>query len=501
VRVRLVQGIALALLLTPLGSAEARRHTTGLGGDRVARGVGALAPEAAVSAFRPRTFKTRPDLRPFKPSVLKLTRATAPGLLFLTARATDEGRQSGPMIIDDRGQLVWFHPVRNRFSSNLQVVRYRGRRALAWWEGKFVLGYGYGSFVVADETYRRVARIQARNGYRADFHDVEFTPRGTVVMLIYSAVNRDLTPYGGPANAQVLDNIVQEVDLGTGKVLLQWHSLAAAGPGESYRPAPTDNSQGYDYFHANSIDVDGDGNLLISSRNTHAVYKIDRRTGALIWQLGGKRSSFKMGQGARFAWQHDVRHLGNGRVSIFDNGAAPKVHDRSRGLILKLDTGKMEASVIREYPPPVDLLASSQGSFQPLSGDRFLLGWGSERYLSEYDRKGRVLLTMQFPKNVNSYRALRYGWRGRPAERPAIAARRRRGRVIVYASWNGATNVARWRVLAGRKPKRLHHVRSRRWKRFETAVRVLHARKLRYFAVQAIGRRGRILRTSRTTRP
>jgi hypothetical protein len=486
----------LGLLLVPVvGAGEG---SAGAASDR-ARSAAEKVRSAQLSAFKPRTFQSRRDLRPFKVAVTRHNRKTARGHLFLTARAQAKGRQSGPMILDNRGRLIWFHPVRKRFSSNLEVVRYKGRPALSWWEGRFVRGYGYGDFVVTDNRYRRVARIKARNGYRTDFHDIEFTPQGTVVLMIYSAVKRDLTPYGGPPNAEVLDNIVQEVDLETGKVLLEWHSLNAISLDQSYRPVPRDTRLGYDYFHINSTDIDRDGHIVISARNTHAVYKIHRKTGALIWQLGGKNSSFKMGPGTRFAWQHDARMQSDGSVSIFDNGAAPKVHERSRAIFLNLDRSRMEATLAREYFHPTNLLASSQGSFQPLTDGNLLVGWGSERYFSEYDKSGRLAMDVKFPKNVNSYRALRYSWTGRPAREPAVAIKRRRGGVIVYVSWNGATGVSRWRVLAGTRPDRMRPVRSLPRKRFETAIRV-RAKKRRYFAVEAKSHRGLTLGRSRTVR-
>jgi hypothetical protein len=496
VRVLRAQVIALGLLLVSVPGGHARELDSRSGTDRV-RSVAELASNASVSAFTPRTFHTRGDLRPFKARVTKRSRKTAPGYVFLTARSRDKGRQSGPMIVDGRGRLIWFHPVRKAFSSNLEVVHYKGRPALSWWEGRFVRGYGYGDFVVADNRYRKITRIKAQNGYQTDFHDVEFTPEGTVVLMIYSAVKRDLTPYGGPSNAEVLDNIVQEVDLETGRVLLEWHSLNAVGLDQSYRPVPRDNSEGYDYFHINSTDIDRDGHIVISARNTHAVYKLHRRTGALIWRLGGRDSSFKMGSGTRFAWQHDARMQSDGSITLFDNAAAPKVRERSRAIILKLDTQRMEAVLAREYVHPENLLASSQGSFQPLPGGNFLVGWGSEPYFSEYDQSGKLLLDLKLPKNVNSYRALRYPWRGRPAEKPAVAIKRRRGGATVYASWNGATGVARWQVLAGTRPNRLRPIRSRARKRFETAIRVRTKRR-RYFAVKAKSSGGRTLGTSRT---
>ena len=122
----------------------------------------------------------------------------------------------------------------------------------------------------------------------------------------------DLSSVGGPKEGTVLDGIVQEVDIETGEVLFEWHSLDHVGLDEYLEMTR------YDYFHINSIDVDHDSNLLISSRNTSTVYKVDRRTGKILWRLGGKSSDFEMGEGARFALpalrpplpgrhRHDVR--------------------------------------------------------------------------------------------------------------------------------------------------------------------------------------------------
>src|SRR5204863_9360513 len=119
------------------------------------------------------------------------------------------------------------------------------------------------------------------------------------------------------------------------------HSLGHVALDESSEPPPKKRSQPDDYFHVNSIDVDTDGNLLVSARNTHAVYKLKRRTGAILWRLGGKRSDFAMGPGTRFAWQHDARRRPDGTVSLFDNEAAPQVRAQSRGLVLRLNMPRM----------------------------------------------------------------------------------------------------------------------------------------------------------------
>src|SRR6266542_1348901 len=122
----------------------------------------------------------------------------------------------------------------------------------------------------------------------------------------YHAVPYDLSSVGGPVDGKVFDGIVQEIDVATGRVLFEWHSLDHVPLTDSYQPLPSSPGAPWDYFHINSINLDSDQNLLISARHTWAIYKIDRRTGDVIWRLGGKESDFALGPGAAFAWQHDV---------------------------------------------------------------------------------------------------------------------------------------------------------------------------------------------------
>ena len=120
----------------------------------------------------------------------------------------------------------------------------------------------------------------------------------------------------------------------------------------------------WDFFHINSVDLDGDGNLLISSRSMQTLYKLDR-TGRILWRLGGQRNDFEIGPGANFAWQHHARRQPDGTLTVFDNGATPAVEKRSRGLILDVDEQAMSATLLHQYTHP-KILAASQGSVHPL---------------------------------------------------------------------------------------------------------------------------------------
>jgi Arylsulfotransferase (ASST) len=230
------------------------------------------------------------------------TSGTAPSYVFL---ALKEGAgEHGPMILDDRGQLVWFEKYIT--ARDFKVQRYRGRPVLTWWEGSIVFGHGVGEYVIFDDSYREIARVRAGNGFRGDLHEFLITPEDTALLTAYAEVPADLSSAGGREYGAAWEGIFQEVDIETGEVLLEWHSLEHVGVDESYVLPSEDPAYVYDYFHINSIDVDHDGNLLASARNTWAVYKIDPESGEVLWRLGGKKSDFEMGDGTRTAFQHDA---------------------------------------------------------------------------------------------------------------------------------------------------------------------------------------------------
>jgi hypothetical protein len=254
----------------------------------------------------------------------------------------------------------------------------------------------------------------------------------------------------------VLDGIAQEVDIETGEVLFEWHSLDHVGVEESYYQPSPDLKRGFDYFHINSINLYPDGYLTISARRTSAVYKVDRATGEVVWRLGGKESDFEMGEGTRTAFQHDTRRQEDGNITIFDNGAHPQVHEQSRAILLRLDEEEMSATLLREYASPEKVLSTSQGNAQLLSNGNVMVGWGSAPCFSEFSRDGKMLLNAEFPPECESYRAFRFSWSGHPADTPALAVEQRsRNSVALHASWTGATEVATWEVISGPHPNRL----------------------------------------------
>jgi hypothetical protein len=209
----------------------------------------------------------------------------------------------------------------------------------------------------------------------------------------------------------------------------------------------------FDYFHINSIDVQPNGDLLISARNTWAAYDVDARSGKVRWRLEGKRSSFALGPGTRTAWQHDARRQPDGTITFFDNGASPSVHPQSRAIALRLDTARMTATLVRAEDHSTPLVAGSQGNVQALTGGDWMVGWGEVPYFTEFGAAGQLLFDAHFPSAYESYRAYRLPWTGHPGARPALAVGGS-GRTLC-ASWNGASELAAWRVIAGPTPAAL----------------------------------------------
>lgn len=446
------------------------------------------------------TFRSRPDLRPPAIDVAPRARDTAPGYIFVGPRRGGAG-QGGPLILDDRGQPVWFRPLRvaDLNAMDFKVQNYRGRPVLTWvtWEE--------GEYVIFDTSYREITRIRAGNGYQGDHHEFFITPQDTALITIYDPQRRDLSPFGGPKDGVVHQGIVQELDIETGEVLFEWHSLEHVGVDETYAKLDQIDGPGLDYFHLNSIDVDRDGHLLVSARTTFAVYKIDRETGEIIWRLGGKKSDFAMGPGTPFAYQHDARRQRDGTITILDNGTTvfedgdPKAVEESRGIQLELDEEAMTAVLVREYTHPDKQFAHAGGNMQVLPNGNVFIGWGRAQVFSEFSKDGELLFSASFPPDFSpkdvSYRAFRFPWSGHPTDQPAAATERAsEEEVRVYVSWNGATEVATWEVLAGPSPGQLEAVGSVPRDGFETVMLVRTAEP--YVAVRANTRLGQVLGTT-----
>lgn len=456
-------------------------------------------PRLTPTALNVLRFHSRPDLVPAAIQLIKAPSGTAPGDIFVAPQLGPVA--TGPMILSPTGRLIWFKPVAHPWVTDFRVQRLRGAPVLTWWQGSRVgAGNGVGVDVVYDTSYHQIAVVRAGNGLQADLHEFQLTREGEALITAYLPIVRDARSVHGSRHQLVLDSIVQEIDIKTGLVQFQWDSIDHVPLTDSYVKAPQNSRQPFDYFHVNSVDQDSDGNFVISARDTSAAYKVDRRTGRVIWTLGGKRSTFAMGPGAAFAFQHDVRvrSADDRRITVFDDGGGPPpARGISRGITLQLDLQHKTATLVRQLYHDPPLQAGHEGNMELLPNGDALLGWGEQPYFSEFNRHGQVVFDARFVGANSTYRAYRFPWAATPQARPAIVASVSGPDTSVYASWNGATDVTAWRILSGDTAAAIHPVSTSKATSFETSVTIASAP---YVAAQALNATGDVVGESATVR-
>jgi len=442
----------------------------------------APAPALAASGWT-KAVRSQPGFRIPRVIVTARDSQVAPGFIFVTPRTIYPGR-TGPTILDENGHVVWFHRQSSRVSAqDLRPQVYRGKPVLTWSLSPPLLREGevltrgttpqntYN--VIADTGYRIIKRVRAiGRGVITNGHDFVITSRNTALVLGSRTLPRRLTRYGGPESGRIVDDLVQEIDLRTNKLLFNWSSARHIPLSESIAPFPTNGY--WDPYHLNSVSVDSDGNLLVSARHTSTVYKIGRRSGRIIWKLGGRNSSFRMGRGAQFYYQHDATRQADGTITLFDNGTdgAHRREPESQAKRLRVETKARRVELVGSFRHPSGSgLATSQGNTGVLPNGNVFVGWGISPWFSEYAPDGRLLFGAHFTSVWHhSYRAFKAPWSGQPRTGPAIFARVTTSQVVAYVSWNGATDVAQWQLLGGNTEAALASLGTAPWADFETKL-------------------------------
>lgn len=473
--------------------------------------IGAYTTKGAWSFF------SAPKLHPPKLKALKTSKkGLAPGYFFVAtfknlSATTKMVGESGPLILDSHLNPVWVDPIGTAaLATDLHTQTYAGQPALSWWQGTLTnTGQTLtGEDVLVDQHYKEIGKpLKGQNGWVISEHELVVSGTDAWVTA-YKVVPANLSAYGGPSNGKLLDCAIQEYNLQTGQLISTWDAATHIRLKDSYQPVSTLPSVPWDAYHVNSLQLTGSGTFLVSMRNDWAAYMVNAPTGAIEWTLGGKASTFKFGKNASFAWQHDVELHSNGEVSVFDdaccslaNGKFGKPSGQTRGLVLKLDTTKHTASYVHQYT--LKALNGSNdtaflGNTDLLPDGNVAVGFGSQPYFAEYNSSGKLLEQVQWPAPDQSYRAyVVNGWVGTPYFPPAGAARTTSGKSTVYASWDGATLLASWRVLAGTSSKHLSTVAAKVKKSgFETTIPL--SKSYSDFEVQALDSHGKVLGSSKT---
>jgi hypothetical protein len=448
-------------------------------------------------------YLSAPELTPSTVTITTPAKAgAASGDLFL---APYQGVGSaGPMIAEQNGALVWFHPLPpGESATNFQVQSYEGQPALTWWQGRIIrVGFGEGEDVIYNNAYHQVATVRAGNGYHADLHEILLAPQGTAWIDAFDPIHMNLASVHGSPHGILLDSVIEEVDIKTGLVMWEWHALGHIPLSDSLNHVSS-GEYPWDYVHINSISPGTSGDVLLSSRNTWTLYDVDMHTGGYNWVLGdGGHSSFKLGPGVRFYWQHDAQFQPGGLISLFNNASDPPKERESSGLLLRPDFSNHTVTLVKRFVnPSKTLLASSQGDTLSLPSGDWLLGYGGLPNFTELDASGHVLLDGTLGKNVQDFRTYLSPWSATPTTAPAIAVQAgmgSAGTATVEASWNGATAVASWQVLAGASAETLVPLATTPRQGFETTIHV--STTAPDLAVRALSASGQTLGVS-TTQP
>ena len=403
---------------------------------------------------------------------------------------------NGVMILNPEGKLLFWHQFKEEVASIFEPVKYEGKTALAWWQGKVTEGaYGLGEGVIVNSAYEPVAHIKAANGLHADIHELYITPEGQAYVL---AVEPVCEPECNEEKIPVLDDEIQEIDIKTGLVMWSWHAMGHVPIG--YTEAIPSGGI-FDPYHLNSIQALPEHRVLISMRDTSGVYEIDQNTGNVVWEISPEHSTFKKRKGVGFHFQHNARLEGKHleTLTMFDDEAGPPLYGPSKGLVLKLS--KRTVKLVHAYENPQQTVALAEGGMQVLPHGEAIMSYGSAKYITEFSKRGgkkkngNVIFELELPQGDGSYRAERFPWSATPNTKPAVVAKRESPEeVAVYVSWNGATEVAKWEVLAGEEANALAPVQTADWSNFETRIPVSSTDKV--FEVKALDKEGKVLATS-----
>ncbi len=386
-----------------------------------AAGPALLAASPASGAAAATAAASAAPTAPPPVTVLAGSASRADGDIFISPFGDQATYANGPEILDHDGNVVWFHAVpAGQEAADFRTQTYDGHPVLTWWQGTGLGGLSSGTDYVYNDQYQQIAQVQAGNGYSADGHEFLITPWNTALILSYATATANLTSIGGPADQTVIDGIVQEIDIRTGKVLFQWNSADHVPYSQSEQPLPAAASTPWDWFHINAVHVARDGSLLIDGRDTWTTYDVSLRTGQIRWQLGGKDSSFTLaaapGQtldsaGEIFAWQHDPEQVGRHLFTFFDNDSSgTPLLAASRTVTVRLNFRTKVATLVASDSQPEALSAPSQGNAETTRDGDLFVGWGALPYFSEFSPSGQLEFNAEFPAGVNTYRAYQLPW-------------------------------------------------------------------------------------------
>lgn len=394
------------------------------------------------------------------------------------------------LILDSQGQIVYYQSLANILGGFDFKKLPNG--LLSYYDQKNSI------FRLMDSHYQVVDSYQTGNGYSSDLHDFILTPQGYAFMMIYDTETIDMNKVvqGGKQQASVTGLVLQELDPSK-NVIWQWRSWDHISFSDT-TVSLTDPK--IDLVHGNGIALTSDGNLLLSSRNLSEITKINLQTGDIIWRLGGKANMFKFINDQGFAYQHNVAQLPNGDITIFDNHGTDQNLATSRGVEYKIDENNKTATKVWEYIHTPPVFTDYMGDIQRLLDGNTFIGWGNAvtasgyvySSITEVTPDSNTIFELSIDQPYDSYRAFRAPWQGFPLTPPTLAFKQDVNNILLGYSWNGATEVAAWRVYGGSSQKSLNQIDEKVKNGFETQTLIANPPQGEcYFQVAAIDKNGK----------
>jgi len=278
-----------------------------------------------------------------------------------------------------------------------------------------------------DSAFNSIDTLFIPQDYNTDVHEFLLLPNGNKTVVASKDTIVDLSGYTfggipGDTVANLYYNCILEFDP-AGNIVFEWKGIDDVDPSEYIAGIGYYDLARFDYMHMNAIDVDDDGNYLVSIRHCCSVYKINRTTGDVMWQFGGNATDFTLTNDFGFSANHYIQSHGNGVYSIFDNGNLNGSPKQSRGVKYQLDEQAMTATRIWEYKHTPLVYANAMGNFDLMPDSNQLIGWGRslrpDPTFTIANNSGDAMANMYFEDNYISYRVA-VGELSTPINRPVI---------------------------------------------------------------------------------
>ncbi|MBC7383068.1 MAG: aryl-sulfate sulfotransferase [Bacteroidia bacterium] len=327
---------------------------------------------------------------------------TSKGYYFMTAISTSASYPHSCIILNNNGKIIYD----KQFSQF--VLDFKKLHGQTFSFFNTVDGF----YHLLDSKFEEKGIVKAGNGYLTDNHELQYDKRnGNYILLAQESVQVNMSDSvaGGNPNANVLGLIIQEIDQ-QGNVVFEWktldHLAITSCKGQNLAASYID------YVHCNAVEIDSDTSLLLCSRHLNEITKIDRRTGDIIWRMGlnADHNNFNFGTDQGFTYQHDIRRLPNGNITLFDNGNFRSGGNLySRAVEYEVDEVHKKVRMVWQYDDSQQVFGPFLGRVQRMSNGNTLIGWGGTYpAFTEIDSANNKVMEVSYGRLAWSYRCHRY---------------------------------------------------------------------------------------------